>query len=197
MANLANGLGMRVIATNATIPDNAPAFIEHIGLPNELGGMIGQADVVMLALPLTPDTTHLFNAAMFAKMKRGVIFVNEARDEEEVDSDLIAALQSGQVSAAGLDDPSPDNPMIGVKKCAVDAPCRRPECGCGAGPGRRDHLGRGTRSSAPLCQWRQDAVGDRSGQGSPALHLPAGGAGSNSSPCLAELLRQDDYLRTA
>jgi phosphoglycerate dehydrogenase-like enzyme len=103
MANMAHGLGMRVIATNAVIPDNAPDYIEHIGLPDELGGMVGGADVVMVALPLTDQTSHLFNAAMFAKFKKGAIFVNDTREEIEVDADLIAAVQSGQLSSASVD----------------------------------------------------------------------------------------------
>jgi phosphoglycerate dehydrogenase-like enzyme len=111
MAEMAHGLGMRVIATNAVIPDNAPDWIEHIGLPNELGNMVGQADVVMTALPLTPETTGLFNAAMFAKFKKGAIFVNVTRGGEQVDADVIAALQSGQISSGGFDDLDANSPL--------------------------------------------------------------------------------------
>jgi phosphoglycerate dehydrogenase-like enzyme len=103
MAALAHGLGMRVIVTNAAIPPNVPDYIEHIGLPDELGTLVGQADVVMTALPLTADTTHLFNAAMIAKFKKGAMFVNVTRGEEQVDADVAAALQSGQISSAAFD----------------------------------------------------------------------------------------------
>ncbi|HWY60590.1 MAG TPA: NAD(P)-dependent oxidoreductase, partial [Rhizomicrobium sp.] len=115
MATMAHGLGMRVIATNNSIPADPPDYIEHIGLPDELGAMVGQADVVMSALPLTPQTTNLFNAAMFAKFKRGAIFINVTRPGEHVEADLIAALESGQVGSAGIDDPNPNSPLIGVK----------------------------------------------------------------------------------
>jgi phosphoglycerate dehydrogenase-like enzyme len=122
MAALAHGLGMRVIATNGSIPANPPPYIEHIGLPNELGDMVGQADVVMTALPLTNQTTHLFDAAMFAKFKKGAIFVNVTREEEEVDADLIAALNSGQISSAGFDVIADDSPLWSVKKNIIITP---------------------------------------------------------------------------
>jgi phosphoglycerate dehydrogenase-like enzyme len=65
--------------------------------------MIGQADVVMVALPLTPQTKGMFNAALFAKMKRGAIFINDAREDQVVNEDLIAAVKSGQISSASID----------------------------------------------------------------------------------------------
>ena len=112
MANMAHGLGMRVIATNGSVPPNAPDWIEHIGLPNELDSMVGQADVVMSALPLTPQTTGLFNSALFAKFKRGAIFINVTRPAEQVDTDLAAALDSGQLGSAAVDDPNVNSPLV-------------------------------------------------------------------------------------
>jgi len=111
MAQLAHGLGMRVIVTNNHIPPDAPDWIEHIGLANELGTLVGQADVVMTALPLTAETTGLFNAAMFAKFKKGAMFINVTREQEQVDADLAAALESGQVSSTGQDSVSPGSPL--------------------------------------------------------------------------------------
>ncbi|HWY61380.1 MAG TPA: NAD(P)-dependent oxidoreductase [Rhizomicrobium sp.] len=119
MATLASGLGMRVLATNGSIPANPPDYIEHIGLPDELGTLVGQADVVMTALPLTAQTTGLFNAAMFAKFKKGAIFINVAREEEQVDADLAAALESGQVSSTGQDSVVPDSPLWKEKNIII------------------------------------------------------------------------------
>jgi len=109
MARLGHDLGMHVIATNRTIPTNLPSYVEHVGLPNELGDMIGKADVVMVALPLTPETTNLFNADIFAKMKHGAMFINVARGAEVVNADLVAALKSGQVGYFGADVTEPAN----------------------------------------------------------------------------------------
>ena len=115
IATMAHGLGMRVIATNGSIPADAPDYIEHIGLPNELEAMVGQADVVISALPLTPQTTNLFNAALFAKFKKGAIFINCTHPGEHVEADVLSAVESGQLSSAGIDDPNPNSPLIGVK----------------------------------------------------------------------------------
>ena len=120
MATLAHGLGMRVIVTNAVIPPNVPDWIDHIGLPNELGTLVGQADVVMTALPLTAETTGLFNAAMLAKFKKGAIFINVTRGEEQVDADVAAALQSGQLSSGGFDDVRDSNsPLYSAKNVII------------------------------------------------------------------------------
>jgi len=115
MASMAHGLGMRVIATNGHVPPDAPDWIEHIGLPDDLGTLAGQADVVMSALPATPQTNGLFNAAMFAKFKKGAIFINVTRPAVQVDADLAAALDSGQLSAAGVDDPNVTSPLVHAK----------------------------------------------------------------------------------
>jgi phosphoglycerate dehydrogenase-like enzyme len=120
MASLAHGLGMRVMVTNGSIPANVPDYIEHIGLPDELPAMVGQADVVMTALPLTAETTGLFNAAMFAKFKKGAIFINVTRGEEQVDADVAAALKSGQLSSAGFDDIKDANsPLYKMKNVII------------------------------------------------------------------------------
>jgi D-3-phosphoglycerate dehydrogenase len=54
-------------------------------------------------MPVTDQTKGMLNAAAFAKMKPGVRIVNCARGEIIVDADLLAALDSGKVAAAGLD----------------------------------------------------------------------------------------------
>jgi len=61
------------------------------------------ADVVINLLPLTPATTALFNAATFARLRRGAGLVNLARGGHVVDADLLAALDGGQVGHAVLD----------------------------------------------------------------------------------------------
>ena len=63
---------------------------------------------MVVSAPLTPETRGLFDAAMFARMKKGAIFVNAARGEEVVQPDLAAALRSGQVGAAALEVQTPE-----------------------------------------------------------------------------------------
>lgn len=107
-ARLASGLGMRVIATRNS-SRTGPDYVDYVGLSDELPDLVGQADVVVNALPLTDETDDLFDAAMFARMKEGALFINVGRGGSVVTEDLIAALESGQVGGAGLDvqDPEP------------------------------------------------------------------------------------------
>jgi phosphoglycerate dehydrogenase-like enzyme len=115
VAKRANALGMRVIATRAT-PRQKPDYVEYVGASSELGTLIGQADVVVNALPLTAETRGIFDAAMFARMKRTAFFINVGRGQTVVTADLTTALKSRTIAAAALDvvDPEPlpkDDPL--------------------------------------------------------------------------------------
>jgi lactate dehydrogenase-like 2-hydroxyacid dehydrogenase len=59
--------------------------------------------VLSLNAPSTPETQSLLNAEAIGKLPEGAIVVNTARGDLVVDDDLIAALKSGRVAAAGLD----------------------------------------------------------------------------------------------
>jgi phosphoglycerate dehydrogenase-like enzyme len=100
-AKMVHGIGLKVIATRNSSHDG-PSFVDYVGLSNELPDLIGKADVVAMCAPLTPQTKGMFDAAMFKRMKRGAIFVNVSREDVVVQDDLIAALKSGQVGAAGM-----------------------------------------------------------------------------------------------
>ena len=114
-AKRAAALGMRVIATRNS-SRSGPDYVEYVGLSDELLELAAQADVVINALPLTPETTGLFDKAFFDAVKPGVVFVNVARGASVVTDDLVAALDDGRVAGAGLDvtDPEPlpaDHPL--------------------------------------------------------------------------------------
>jgi len=109
VAQSAHGLGMHVIATRNSSRQGPPT-VSYVGLSSELPDLVGKADVVVLAAPLTPDTQHLFNAAMFARMKKGALLINIASGGEVVSEDLVAALKSGQLGGAGIDLADPENP---------------------------------------------------------------------------------------
>jgi hypothetical protein len=74
----------------------------QVGLPDELPQLLADADVVMVCAPLTPATQGLFNAAMFARMKRDAMFVNWSRADIVVPDDLAAALKAGTIGSAAL-----------------------------------------------------------------------------------------------
>lgn len=82
-----------------------------------LEAVLTQSDIITPHCPSTPETRRMFNTETFAKMKPGAIFINVGRGDL-VDSDaLVAALQSGKLSAAALDvfDPEPipaDHPIL-------------------------------------------------------------------------------------
>jgi len=108
IARRAHGLGMRVTAIRNS-SRNGPRYVAYVGLPEELHALAGKADVVANALPLTAETTGLFDAAFFNALKPGAIFISVGRGKSTVTADLIKALESGRLYGAGLDvtDPEP------------------------------------------------------------------------------------------
>ena len=70
---------------------------------DQLEAFLNQTDVAVCLLPLTPETEGIFCACTFAMMPRGAMLVNVGRGKHVVDADLIAALDSGQLSYAALD----------------------------------------------------------------------------------------------
>ena len=112
VARRAAGLGMRVIATRNS-SRVGPEFVEYVGLSDELLKLAGQADVVVNALPLTPNTKGLFDSEFFDAVKPGVVFISVGRGRSTVTDDLVSALRDGRVASAGLDvtDPEPLPPQ--------------------------------------------------------------------------------------
>ena len=98
-------VGMRVIAHDPLLND---ADVELVSFDD----LLSRSDVLSVHCPLLPETTGLFNAAAFAKMKRGALFINCARGAIVDQDALIEALDGGQVGAAGLDvtEPEPLDP---------------------------------------------------------------------------------------
>jgi phosphoglycerate dehydrogenase-like enzyme len=101
IARIAHALGMKVIATRNSSREG-PDFVSYVGLADETPKLVGEADVVVICAPLTPATRGLFNAAMFARMKKDAILVNWTRAEITVAQDLAAALKAGTIGSAAL-----------------------------------------------------------------------------------------------
>jgi D-3-phosphoglycerate dehydrogenase / 2-oxoglutarate reductase len=85
----------------------------------EMPRLLAESDVVSLHCPLTPETRNLMDAAAFARIRRGAIFVTTARGSIHDEAALHAALTSGHVAAAGLDvwelEPPPtDHPLLAL-----------------------------------------------------------------------------------
>jgi phosphoglycerate dehydrogenase-like enzyme len=115
IARRGHGFGMHVIATRRS-ETPAPEFVERCGRADELLAMLPQADVVAIAVPLTPETERLFDARAFAAMKPGSYLVNIARGKVVDTGALLDALSSKRLAGACLDvtDPEPlpaDHPL--------------------------------------------------------------------------------------
>ena len=65
--------------------------------------MLGESDFVVLALPLTPETDTLMDAARFAQMKPGAWLINVARGQLVDERALLRALRDGRLGGAVLD----------------------------------------------------------------------------------------------
>lgn len=115
IAERAHALRMRVIATRAS-GRTGPDFVSYVGLPDELHKLAREADVIVNATPLTPQTTDLFDAEFFAQMKPSAYFINIGRGRSVVTSALVDALYKGKIGGAALDvvEPEPlpsDHPL--------------------------------------------------------------------------------------
>ncbi|UAY56827.1 2-hydroxyacid dehydrogenase [Arachidicoccus terrestris] len=86
--------------------------------------LLHRSDVLSIHCALTPETTRVFNAAVFKKMKNSSILINTARGKVVDEPALIQALQKAEIWGAGLDvtDPEPmqpDNPLLQMATVAV------------------------------------------------------------------------------
>ena len=116
--NLLRGFGMKVIAYDA-FPDKS-SDIEYVTLDE----LYAKSDVITLHCPLFPETKHMINKDSIAKMKDGVIILNNSRGPLIEEQDLADALNSGKIYAAGLDVVSTepikgDNPLLKAKNCFI------------------------------------------------------------------------------
>lgn len=108
---------VRVTATRRSAGPGAKApDVDELFPPGELLTMLGQCDAVVAAVPETPETTGMMDAAAFAAMRPGAFFCNVGRGSLVDEAALIDALERGHLSGAALDVMSvepvpPDHPL--------------------------------------------------------------------------------------
>ena len=119
-ARILGAMNMRVMACDSHHSDAGKAVAEYV----DLARLLAESDVIFLHCPLFPETQGIINKETIARMKDGVILINNSRGQLVVEQDLADALNSGKVYAAGLDVVStepvkPDNPLLGAKNCII------------------------------------------------------------------------------
>ena len=101
VARRARGFGMKIHYSNASelSAEIAGDAVYH----QDPSDLLRVSQFLSLHAPETPQTRHFLNAKTISLLPAGAIIVNTARGGLVVDDDLIAALKSGRVAAAGLD----------------------------------------------------------------------------------------------
>ena len=111
-------------AQKSGLPEDAQAA-KDLGVEFvELDDLFSRSDVLGLQMPLMDFNTGIINKENIAKMKDGVIIINNSRGQMVVEQDLADALNSGKVACAGLDVVSTepiraDNPLLKAKNCII------------------------------------------------------------------------------
>lgn len=119
-AKIAGALGMDVIAHDEYESVSGRLVAKYVPLDE----LFARSDVIALHCPLFPSTQGIINRDTIAKMKDGVIILNNSRGPLVNEQDLADALGSGKVYAAGLDVVSTepiksDNPLLKAKNCII------------------------------------------------------------------------------
>jgi phosphoglycerate dehydrogenase-like enzyme len=118
VAEVCRFLGMRTVAMDTALTgEQAKAMgFDRLYEPGQLLEMLAEADVAAVCVPHTPATERMIDAAAFAALKPGSVFINIGRGPVVDEQALISSLQSGQLGFAGLDvfetEPlPPDSPL--------------------------------------------------------------------------------------
>lgn len=119
VAALGQAFGMKVVAHD--VSDCEPP--QGVS-PASLDELFRQSDVVTLHCPLAPETEKLVDARRLRQMKPTAMLINTSRGPLIDEAALAAALESGQIAAAGLDvlaqePPAADNPLFKTKNCYI------------------------------------------------------------------------------
>lgn len=117
VAALARAFGLEVIAADPLL---APEEVARRGArPAALDQLLAESDFVSLHCPRDAGTLNMIDAAAFARMKKGAIFITTARGGIHDEQALVAALRSGHLAGAGVDvwdrEPPPlDHPLLAM-----------------------------------------------------------------------------------
>lgn len=100
-AKIAKAFGMKVLGVRHSGKPND--FVDEMYTVDQLNTLLPRCDYVVVTLPLTKETHHLFGQEQFTCMKSSAFFINIGRGEIVVQADLVRALLEGTIAGAGLD----------------------------------------------------------------------------------------------
>ena len=117
---IAKALGMHILATGSRPTDAGREIADYV----ELDELLARSDVISLHCPLFPSTRGIISRENIARMKDGVILLNNSRGALVDEQALADALNSGKVYAAGLDVVSTEpirggSPLLKAKNCFI------------------------------------------------------------------------------
>ena len=118
---IAQALGMQVLAYDEYPRSELETDTCHYA---DLDTLLAKSDVISLHCPLFPSTEGIINKETIAKMKQGVMIINDSRGPLIVEEDLRDALNSGKVAGAAVDVVSTepiqmDNPLLQAKNVII------------------------------------------------------------------------------
>ncbi|RFB13413.1 D-2-hydroxyacid dehydrogenase [Bacillus sp. HNG] len=100
-AKIAKAFGMTVLGVRHS--GREEDYVDEMYTTDRLSEVLPKCDYVVVTLPLTNETHHLFGANEFKQMKPSAFFINIGRGEIVVEDELIEALRSDEIAGAGLD----------------------------------------------------------------------------------------------
>lgn len=116
VAEMANAIGMRVIAVREHVEKGTPEGIEKVFPPTQIDELLRQSGFVVIAAPLIPATEKLINASRLRVMKPAAYLLNVGRGPQVDESGLFDALRAHRIAGAALD-------VFEHEPLPADSPC--------------------------------------------------------------------------
>lgn len=122
LVRMLKGFQVKILAYDPFVSEEPEGQnVTFVRTPREL---FSQSDIISLHIPCTEETKGSINKELFDCMKDGAIFVNTCRGGVVNEKDLVDALNSGKVAAAGLDvlveePPNADNPLMKMENVFI------------------------------------------------------------------------------
>lgn len=117
VATLLKAFGCRVLAVDPYL--DAATCAKRGAEKCSLEKVLAESDIVSVHCPLSAETRGMMNAAAFARMREGAIFITTARGGIHDENALLDALRQGKLAGAGLDvwesePPAADHPLLAL-----------------------------------------------------------------------------------